>query len=164
MAPQNTIPDGFELHAGRGRDFAKAAIDLAVERGFEGSSVLVRPEGYLVPVGDDDAGQAPGEGLVPSDPGAGDPGASDDESGKAIIEEVTIPKTKDGLIEFAKTHDIDLGDATNNEQRTAAIEAEIERRTKLAEETGTLTPAGGDTPAGDDQQAGSEPADESKED
>lgn len=163
MAPQNTIPDGFELQSGRGREQAQAAIALAVERGFEGSSVRVHPEGYLVPVADDDAGQAPGEGLTPSDPNEGQQGQESDEN-KAIVEEVTIPKTKDGLIAFAQEHGIDLGDATNNEQRTKAIEDEIERRTKLAEETGTLTPADGSTPGGDDQQADDESADESKED
>lgn len=170
MAPKNTIPEGFELIGGRGREKARAALDLATERGFAEAEVKVRPDGYLVPISSEDAAAAavPGETLTPSDPNeasqAGTP--ADGEDSTAIVEEIELPTKKDDIIAFAEENNIDLDGATNNEQRLAAIRAEIERRTQEAEKSGVLsangeqnsieqddtTPAGenaDDTPKGD---------------
>lgn len=126
------IPEGYELLANHSRKNATQALALAVERGFPESAVLSISEGYLIPLGDSVEAESTDESEILD----------------AEVTEVTIPKRKDEIIAFAEEHGIDLGDAGNNEERIAVIEAEIERRTKLAEETGVLTPAdGGDTAA-----------------
>ena len=53
MSPKPIIPDGFELHAGRGPEKARAALDLAEERGFSRKSVRLTPEGYLIPISEE---------------------------------------------------------------------------------------------------------------
>lgn len=45
-----TVPDGFGIIAGRGRENAQAAIAAAVAAGFEPEIVRTQKEGYLVPL------------------------------------------------------------------------------------------------------------------
>lgn len=57
MANINTkasIPEGFELLSGRGRENAKEALSLAEQRGFDPSTVRVSTAlgGFLIPLGD----------------------------------------------------------------------------------------------------------------
>lgn len=60
MAPQ-TIPDGFALIAGRGRDNARAALKAADDAGLEANVVRATTGGYLVPVKVLDFYEAPGD-------------------------------------------------------------------------------------------------------
>lgn len=134
MAPTPTIPEGFELHVGRGKDYANAALDLAEERGFARTSVKVHPQGYLVPV---------------------DADAEDEEPDEFIVEEISLPgknASKAEISKFAEENGIDISGASNNGERLAEIEAEIERRTQKLEETGELHPidAGADKADADD--------------
>lgn len=45
-----TVPDGYGIIAGRGRENAQAAIAAAVAAGFEPEIVRTQKEGYLVPL------------------------------------------------------------------------------------------------------------------
>lgn len=123
------IPDGYELIAGRGRDIAQKAMALADEREIPTTAILTTADGYLIPKSGKGLGGRNDGGLIRR-------GEGDEEILEAEVEEVEIPTAsskKDDIIAFAKHWKIDLGDAKNNEDRVAAINAEIERRTAEAE-------------------------------
>lgn len=48
------IPEGYELLTGRSRDNARQALKTAQDRGLDASVVQTHPEGYLIPLGEDD--------------------------------------------------------------------------------------------------------------
>ncbi len=109
------IPEGYELHAGRGRENAKKALATAEERGLPASSVLTHPEGYLIPVDTDGADAVETE-----------PGAEDNEPVFLQAEPIELPKPTASKAEqeaFAAEHGIDLSETTNTETRAAAIQA-----------------------------------------
>lgn len=134
------IPEGYELLAGRSRENAREAIKLAEERGFESSQVRTSttPLGY----------------LIPEDPNAEHSTSEDGTLNAADLavvtaESVEVPTDKNTVAEidaFADKFNITV-EGTKPE-KVAAINAEIERRTKIAEETGVLTD--GTEPAGTD--------------
>lgn len=153
------IPEGYDLIPGRGHKNAVKALELAEERGYPTSAVLTTGDGYLIPLSGEQKAELAKEQKAAEKAAkkAAKPGPTSTEPPKseeiltAEVVEVELPKVTDKVADFeafANEHNIDLGDAKNNEQRLAAIEAEIERRTKEAEETGVLT-AGSETPAGD---------------
>lgn len=114
------IPDGYELLPERNKENAKKALARAVDKGFPASAVLTHRDGYLIPLSDDEKA----------------------ETLEAEVVEITAPSknaSKAEIEAFAEEHNIDLGDAGNNEQRLAAIEAEIARRTEEAEASDVLT-------------------------
>lgn len=93
------IPEGYELLTGRSRENARAAIQLAVERGLPTEVVRTTGEGYLIPIVDEVT--------------------SDD------LEYVELPEstaTKAEFEAFAAEHGIDLSGASNNTQRFDAIQ------------------------------------------
>lgn len=119
------IPDGYELLVGRNGKNARAAIEKAVERGFPVESVLSQREGYLIPLGDD-------------------------EILSAEVVEIEAPSeswNKTQIAEFAEKWEMDISGASTKAEQLAAINAEIERRTAAAAESGTLSDgaAGGST-------------------
>lgn len=124
------IPEGYEFLATRSRQNAGKAIDAAVERGFPASSVLSVSDGYYIPL---EGNESIGEEIF---------GTVQADVPDAEVSEVEIPKETDKVADiekFASDWNIDLGGAKNNAERIAAIEAEIERRTAQAEQTGVLT-------------------------
>lgn len=165
MSSKIAIPEGYDLLPGRNGKNARKALALAEERGYPTSAVLTTTDGYLIPLPKDEIEQSQAadeevdpdvvalsayieeHGLTPADV------LAVLEDSVAIVEEIELPKVTDKVADveaFAKEHNIDLGDASNNEQRIAAIEAEIERRTAEAEKTGTLTD--GTEPTGEQTQ------------
>lgn len=114
------IPEGYELHAGRGRENAKAALAIAEERGFPAASVLTHPEGYLVRTVDEESETNAGEvGAIETVPGA-------ESESPVEPEPVELPKPSASKAEqeaFAAEHGIDLSETTNTETRAAAIQA-----------------------------------------
>lgn len=128
------IPDGYEFLAGRSRKLAIEALAIAEERGFGPEMVLSQRDGYFIPIGSA-------------------------EIAVAEVGEVELPKETDKVADieaFAAEWNIDLGGAKNNKERIAAIEAEIEKRTAKAEESGVLVDGSDETAAageetGDDE-------------
>ena len=125
------IPEGYELHAGRGRENAKKALATAEERGLPASSVLTHPEGYLIQVGTD------GADVVETEPGA-----EDNEPVFLQAEPIELPKPTASKAEqeaFAAEHGIDLSETTNTETRAAAIQAWADALPALPAESGSET-------------------------
>lgn len=121
------IPEGYELLANRSRANARLALKTAEEREIDPQRVLTIQDGYLIPLVE---GHEP---LTPVD---------DEETEEAEVVEIETPKvswSKGDTVAFAEEYNIDLGDASNQEERVAAINAEIERRTSEAEKSGVLT-------------------------
>jgi hypothetical protein len=126
------IPDGYELIAGRGRDIAQKAIALADERDIPTTAILSTADGYLIPKSGEGLGGRNDGGLIRR----GELTTEVEETVTVQAEEVEIPTAswkKDDIIGFAERWKIDLGDAKNNDERVAAINAEIERRSAEAE-------------------------------
>ncbi len=132
------IPEGYELISGRGRDIARQAMALADERGIPTHAVLTTQDGYLIPK-NGDAFDGPDDGGLIR---VAEIELRNEETVTVQAEEVELPTAswkKDDIIDFAERFKIDLGDAKNNEDRVAAINAEIKRRDEEAAKTGTLT-------------------------
>lgn len=151
------IPEGYELLAGRSRVNATKAIDLATERGFDSSTVRVSTvhNGYLIPTNEErpestestdenTGGENTGDGAPEGNPEGETP---DVDLAVVTTESVEVPTDKNTVAEidkFAGDWGIAAGDGTKAE-KVAAINAEIERRTKIAEETGVLVGASENT-------------------
>ena len=111
----STIPEGYELLVGRSREHALKALATADERGLPSDSVLSVHEGFLIPL----AGEETSEEL-------------DEAEDQGEEDAVELPKASDKVADieaFAKEHNIDLGDVSNNKDRIAVIETEFEKRT-----------------------------------
>lgn len=109
------IIEGYFLLGGRSKENARKAISEAQERGYGAESVLTRHDGYLIPLGDADAIETI-------------PGTEDNEPVDIVGEAIKTPDDSwknDDIIDFAKTHGIDLGEATKKADMLAVINDSI---------------------------------------
>lgn len=142
MAPTLGIPDGYELLPVRSRENAKAALAAAEEKGFDPSTVLTHPEGYLIPLTEDEKAAAAEADEVEDD--------EDDEEFE--VKHFDLPKATDSNDEIAAWRDEHLKgfefpeDATNRELKVAALTAEVERHTALQDAEIEAAEAEGRTP------------------
>lgn len=109
------ITEGYFLLSGRNKENARKAISEAQERGFGADSVLTRHDGYLIPLGKGD--------VVETTPGTegNDPVELDAEA----VEAPDDSWKNDDIVEFAKSHGIDLGEATKKADMLAVINDSI---------------------------------------
>ncbi len=128
------IPEGYELLTGRSSKNARAAIELAEERGLPTESVLTRGDGYLVPL------SADANTAVAAPPASPEEAAAARGEQQSVdVEHIEPPKATDsneeidGWVEkHLKGFEYPAG-TSNRKEKVEAIEAEIERYKALQE-------------------------------